>query len=101
MIKYCNLWVSSAQAWLGDQTINNCVRKEVEWEQFRGLSVYIGLDFSTRQDITAISFFAPTGDDDIKYLSKTIYFIPGKSKVIETVTEYKNWLGGGGCWAYL
>lgn len=94
LVKHCNVWTNTSVAWLRDDDINTVTNEAIEWSRFSGLEVTIGLDFSTRQDITAISVFAYENAIG-KYICKTLFFIPGKSRVIANVRDYPTWIKSG------
>jgi phage terminase large subunit-like protein len=56
------VWTSSDQAWMSRPTLE-AVLHDFEPEMHSGESVFIGLDLSATQDLTAMACVVPTGED--------------------------------------
>ena len=71
MTKTLNIWLQSAETWIGADIVNRACQP-VNLEDYRGQTVYIGVDLAAVSDLTAVSVFIPSD----KYVFKTWYFLP-------------------------
>lgn len=90
--KNLNIWCDSFQTWIPDDyIIKGC--KELHFEDFRGQETYIGVDLSSTQDFTAVSYCFLR--DDIKHFIIK-YYLPAESlKTRADKEQYKEWARKG------
>ena len=60
--KYLNQWVASANAWLSPADWSNAADPDLDIASLKGRKAYLGVDLSTRQDLTAIVAIVPMDD---------------------------------------
>ena len=70
--KTLNLWCDTAQVWLPENYIVKA-SKDVDWEQFRDMPCYVGVDLAATSDLTAVSYLVVKED---KYYFRTDYYLP-------------------------
>ena len=90
--KNLNIWCDSVQVWIPDDYIIKASQK-LTFEEFRSEEVYIGVDLSSTQDMTAVAycFFK----DNKKYFIIK-YYIPAESLKTRADKEvYKQWVRDG------
>lgn len=63
--RHLNRWVNSREAWLNLQKWDDC-KKEMKLEDFEGRECFIGLDLSTRNDVTSKCYVFPDFGSDGK-----------------------------------
>lgn len=90
--KNLNIWCDSFQTWIHDDYILK-VCKDIHFENFRGQETYIGVDLSSTQDFTAVSYCFYK--DDLKYFIIK-YYLPAESlKTRADKEQYKEWARRG------
>ena len=70
--KNINMWCDAETVWIPDHYILNA-SANLDFEQFRDMDCYAGIDLSSTSDLTCMSFMFPTQD---KYYFKTLYYLP-------------------------
>lgn len=70
--KNFNIWCDSETVWIPDHYILQS-SANLEFEQFRDMDCYAGIDLSSTSDLACVSFMFPTPD---KYYFKTLYYLP-------------------------
>nr|DAH86359.1 MAG TPA: Large Terminase [Caudoviricetes sp.] len=70
--KNFNIWCDSETIWIPDHYILQA-SENLDFEQFRKMDCYAGIDLSSTSDLTCASFMFPTKD---KYYFKTLYYLP-------------------------
>ncbi|WMI95604.1 terminase large subunit [Bacteroides fragilis] len=70
--KNFNTWCDAETVWIPDSYILNA-SANLDFEQFRNMDCYAGIDLSSTSDLTCMSFMFPTQD---KYYFKTLYYLP-------------------------
>lgn len=71
-IKYMNQWVESKTIWISDDRIVAAM-EPMDWERFRDLPCYIGLDLAAVSDITSVAYLWPI---EGKYYFKVVNYLP-------------------------
>lgn len=71
--KNFNIWCDSPDVWVRDIDLSKIMRK-VDWSEFSNKIVYIGIDLSAVNDLTAVSYM--TIDDNGFPIMKTQYYLP-------------------------
>lgn len=90
--KRCNEWVAVLDNWIPDAFINN-VRKKMSFEDFRGMSCYVGVDLASVSDLTAVSYCFRVDD---KYKFITEYYLPESALVYGSNKDmYRQWYRQG------
>lgn len=74
--KNLNMWVDSASVWIQDVDWMDCV-KPVQDEDLQGRPCYVGIDLSSRRDLTAVCYYFP----ELRYFR--IHFYCPESKLQE------------------
>ena len=70
--KLMNQWVESKTIWISDDRIVAAM-EPMDWERFRNLPCYIGLDLAAVSDITSVAYLWPI---DGKYYFKVVNYLP-------------------------
>ena len=70
--KNFNIWCDSETVWIPDHYILQA-SANLDFEQFRDMDCYAGIDLSSTSDLTCVNFMFPTSD---KYYFKTLYYLP-------------------------
>ena len=70
--KLMNQWVESKTIWISDDRIVEHM-VPLDFEQFKGLPCYVGIDLAAVSDITSVSFLWPI---DGKYHFKVLNYLP-------------------------
>lgn len=70
--KLMNQWVESKTIWISDDRIVAAM-EPMDWERFRDLPCYIGLDLAAVSDITSVAYLWPI---DGKYYFKVVNYLP-------------------------
>lgn len=87
LTKNLNLWCDSAESWIPDQYVQDCMHggKTVDFEDHRGDICYIGVDLASVNDLVAISFLF---DKEGKLSFKNVYFLPEETLNTSSQKEY-------------
>lgn len=90
--KNLNMWCDSFQTWIPDEYIIKSTRK-LTFKDFRSEEAYIGVDLSSTQDFTAVSYlFFKEGKK--QFIIK--YYLPAESLKTRADKElYKEWARSG------
>lgn len=70
--KNFNIWCDSETVWIPDHYLLKS-SDNLDFEQFRDMDCYAGIDLSSTSDLTCASFMFPTAE---KYYFKTLYYLP-------------------------
>ena len=70
--KNFNIWCDSETVWIPEHYILQA-SANLDFEQFRNMDCYAGIDLSSTSDLTCASFMIPTEN---KYYFKTLYYLP-------------------------
>ena len=70
--KYVNQWVESKTIWISDDRINTHM-ESIDFERFKGLPCYVGIDLASVSDLTSVSFLWPI---EGKYYFKVLNYLP-------------------------
>lgn len=86
--KTLNLWCDTAQVWLPESYLVKA-SKEIDWERFKDLPCYVGVDLAATSDLTAVSYLVVDNDT---YYFKTDYYLPESALTEKADREtYKYW----------
>ena len=86
--KTLNLWCDTAQVWLPENYIVKA-SKDIDWEQFRDMPCYVGVDLAATSDLTAVSYMVVKDD---RYYFRTDYYLPESALKEKPDRElYKYW----------
>jgi phage terminase large subunit-like protein len=87
--KNLNCWVDSAKTWIKDEDWMQCV-KDIDLNQLYGQRCFVGMDLSSRTDLTAISYWFP----DLNYIYVDFYCPEDKIQLGRRVdgVDYNNFL---------
>lgn len=70
--KSFNIWCDAETVWIPDHYILQA-SEHLDFERFKDMDCYAGIDLSSTSDLTCASFMFPTED---KYYFKTLYYLP-------------------------
>ena len=70
--KYVNQWVESKTIWISDERINGFM-EAMDFERFKDLPCYVGLDLASVSDLTSVAFLWPI---EGKYYFKVLNYLP-------------------------
>ena len=70
--KLMNQWVESKTIWISDDKIAEHMQR-LEWEKFKGMPCYIGIDLASVSDITSVSYLWSI---EGKYYFKVLNYLP-------------------------
>ena len=92
--KHLNRWINASQSWMDMVRWSECVvPDEFDWSVFRGQRCWIGLDLSSKKDITAISYLWSLDD---KWYTLGKYYMPDAVIHSERMgVVYKEWAEQG------
>lgn len=86
--KTLNIWCDVADVWITSEAIAR-VSKSIEFEDFKGLQCFIGVDLASTQDLTAVAYL---WEKDKKIHVKVKYYLPTESLQTRVNKEkYKIW----------
>jgi len=86
LTKNLNLWCDSAESWIPDQDVQECMKGiHVEFEDHKGDICYIGVDLASVNDIVSVSFLF---DKDGNISVKNVYFLPEETLNTSPQKEY-------------
>lgn len=71
-VKYANQWVDSKTIWISDEKISAAMIP-FDFEKFKDVPCYVGLDLAATTDITSVSFLWPV---EGKYYFKVLNYLP-------------------------
>ncbi|BEP28806.1 terminase large subunit [Helicovermis profundi] len=99
LTKNCNIWIKyGTNKFLNIDYWYAC-KKEITFEDFKGMDCYIGIDLSKTGDLTSISFEFPFLDSEIrKYAFFSQSFLPAAVKNEKMLTDkvpYDFWIKKG------
>lgn len=96
LTKRMNIWVDQKEnGYMNMTKWNDCGRRKVTWEDFRGQEVVIGIDLSAKIDLTSINFETKK---DGKYIIKNHSFMPEDTLAQRAKTDkahYQLWASQG------
>ena len=96
LTKHLNVFVSSAEAWLNITEVEQCEKPDLNIEDYKGRKCFIGLDLSSKHDLTALSLIFPENDGGVTIFQR--HYLPEETlnKVPVHIREYyKNWSESG------
>lgn len=86
--KNFNIWSQTFDVWLPEEYLLRA-SKLINWDFFRGKTVYVGIDLASVSDLTAVTYLTT---DEGKYYTKTQYYIPSTCLSHNyNQTKYKEW----------
>lgn len=86
--KNFNQWLSSSDIWINNNIILDST-DNINLEDYKGETCYMGVDLASVSDMTALSIMIPTND---KLLFKTFYYLPQSTLIDNSNAEqYKQW----------
>lgn len=89
--KHLNEWIASAAGWLNQHDWRNAADVSLSYDALKGAPAWIGVDMSTKQDLTAISVVVQLPDDRRAILP--FCFLPqGAIDGSRNSTAYASWM---------
>ena len=86
--KTLNVWCDVADVWITSEAIAR-VSKSIEFEDFKGLQCFIGVDLASTQDLTAVAYLWEKNE---KIHVKVKFYLPTESlKTRVNKEKYKIW----------
>jgi phage terminase large subunit-like protein len=92
--KYLNEWVSSASGWLNMVDWSNAADTSIDIDALKGRKAWIGVDFGTRNDLTAIVAVIPL-DDGRKAFFPWLFLPEGAVSGSPNAQSYTKWAADG------
>jgi phage terminase large subunit-like protein len=92
--KYLNQWVASADGWLNMADWANAADTALSIEALKGSTAYLGVDFSTKQDLTAVVAVVPL-DDDRRAIFPFLFVPDGAVENSVNASAYAGWISSG------
>lgn len=86
--KCMNVWCSSSSAWLGTGLWDSAADKSLTLEKMAGLPCVIGVDLSSKIDMTSVSVLFRDGD---QYVLLNNFFLPSRAIEISDNIHYASW----------
>lgn len=96
LTKRLNVWVNAGVSWMNMAKWEACGDKELSIEDFKGMPCYLGLDLSSKIDVTALSIVFPNKGRKISAFGK--YFLPRDTiaeRTDQTCAHYEGWAKEG------
>lgn len=90
-----NQWTNVAGGWLSMDDWDACGGVEVDWDRLRGQEVYVGVDLSSKLDMTCVVAVAPHGDG---YAVRPTFFCPREragEMARKGIMSYSGWAQRG------
>jgi phage terminase large subunit-like protein len=92
--KYLNQWCASADGWLNMADWAKAGDPTLDFEALKGRPAYLGVDFSTKQDLTAIVAIVPL-DDGRKAIFPFLFVPDGAVETSPNAPAYAGWIETG------
>lgn len=92
LTKHCNIFCSSAEAWLNYNDVEACEITELDIEKYKGRKCFLGLDLSQKSDLSSLALIFPEDDGGAAIFFKN--YIPEDTlrEVPVHIREYyRNW----------
>ena len=94
LTKNFNVWMDAPKIWIPEEEIK-AVMRPVATEEFRGRTVYMGLDLAAKLDLTALALYAPA-EQGKKALLKLFFWLPEDTvEKRASETSYREWVQDG------
>jgi phage terminase large subunit-like protein len=93
LTKRLNVWVNAGNAWMNMLYWDGCANKNLKLEDYKGMPGYMGLDLSTRDDLTAISIWVLGADDHLKLFNRL--YLPEETIEENRNSQYEGWAKQG------
>lgn len=90
--KNLNVWCDTSSVWVPDVVLVNSERA-VDWSEFQGKQVYVGVDLAAVSDMTAVAYMV---EDNDRFIFKVEYFLPeAQLNKGSNASYYKKWRDEG------
>lgn len=87
LTKNLNLWCDSAESWIPDQDVQECMKGvHIDFEKYRGCNIWVGADLSSVNDLTCVSWLIEPEEGPIAF--KTFSFLPEQTLNTSPQKEY-------------
>jgi phage terminase large subunit-like protein len=94
---HLNIWTQQRTRWISLEAWNACDATPITLEEFRGRDVYLGLDLSTKLDLTALALEATRPDGLVDYFWR--FYVPEELVLERTqkrlLPDYGAWVRDG------
>lgn len=88
LTKCLNKWTDSPEIWIQSELWNKCANKNLKIEDYTGYEAVLGLDLSTRRDISALYVLIPPQRDLKKFVCIPYFFCPeSKIRGVKNIDE--------------
>lgn len=86
LVKNLNIWQNKAEnGYINIDKFKKCMVKKIPYD-LKGNDVYIGIDVSSKTDLTAVTFEFPVLEgENLKFAIKNHSFIPNEEKLMEHI----------------
>lgn len=88
--KHLDVWVNADQAWLDSLAWSQCAQPGLDIEDFEGRTCYLGLDLALKNDLCALAFIFPEGEQ-LTVFAKS--FLPERK--VELAPHWMGWRESG------
>ena len=90
--KHLNVWCNADNAWMDLEKYDACKQTEKTLDDFEGMPCFIGLDLSSKVDITAKVYLFPYEVDGEYFIySFEKYFLPEAAILESRNSQYEGW----------
>lgn len=87
-IKTLNIWTDTVNVWIPSELMQE-LSKDLDWKDFEGLPVYIGVDLAQTRDLTAVAY---CWEKNKRLNFKVNYYLPrGQLNVNSNKYKYNDW----------
>jgi len=90
--KHLNQWMNSGKGYFNIVAWDKCGDKDLKMEDFKGEDCWVGLDLSSKLDITSMAILFKRDDDYYAFLKN---YLPEDATEGEDKTHYQTWVKEG------
>ena len=76
MTKCLNQWMDTPSVWIQSELWNKCANTSIKLEDYKGFDIILGLDLSTKRDISALYVLIPPQKNLEKFIAVPFFFCP-------------------------
>lgn len=90
--KHLNVWCNADNAWMDLEKYDLCMQTEKTLDDFEGQPCFIGLDLSSKVDVTAKVYLFPVEEgNELVYYSFEKYYLPEAAILESRNSQYSGW----------
>lgn len=91
-MKHLDIWTNAAVGWFNMELWKRQRDSDLDWKDFEGLPVWIGIDLAAHIDVVAICYIWKI---DGHYFTKQRYYLPQLTVQESEIAQYENWVHEG------